>query len=93
MTEEFLRALGAMALVLGLMGGLALLAKHFGWAAPLKATSAQGRLRLIESLSLDPQRRLVLVRCDDHEHVLVLGPQGDMVVEANKPAKEEDKDA
>ena len=29
---------------------------------------------------LDPRRRMVVVRVDDREHVLLLGPAGDVVV-------------
>ncbi|MBC7768320.1 MAG: flagellar biosynthetic protein FliO [Phycisphaerales bacterium] len=42
--------------------------------------SAPRRLKLSESLMLDPRRRLVLVRCDGREHLILLGPSGDIVV-------------
>jgi hypothetical protein len=29
---------------------------------------------------IDPRRRLVIVRCDGREHLLLLGPGGDVVV-------------
>jgi flagellar protein FliO/FliZ len=29
---------------------------------------------------LDPRRRLVIVRCDDREHLLLLSAAGDLVV-------------
>jgi flagellar protein FliO/FliZ len=39
------------------------------------------RLAIIESLTLDPQRRLVLVRMDDQERLLLLG-EGRVLAEA-----------
>ena len=37
-------------------------------------------------MPIDNRRRLVLVRRDDREHLLLLGPQGETVVETNIPA-------
>jgi flagellar protein FliO/FliZ len=41
-----------------------------------------------ESLMLDARHRMVIVRVDEREHVLLLGPAGDVVVNemAAKPA-------
>ncbi len=39
----------------------------------------QGRLGLLDSLALDPRRRLVLVRCDDRCALMLLG-QHDQVI-------------
>jgi flagellar protein FliO/FliZ len=71
---DILRMMAALAVTLGL-GGLALVVtRRF---APLEVLRArpQGerRLAVVESLMLDPQRRLVLVRCDGREHLLLLG--------------------
>jgi len=46
------------------------------------------RLAMVDSLVLGAKHRLVLVRRDDHEHLLLLGPAGDLLVEADcKPPK------
>jgi flagellar protein FliO/FliZ len=37
-------------------------------------------MKVSESLMLDPRRRLVIVRCDEREHLILLGPGGDIVV-------------
>lgn len=42
--------------------------------------NAPRRLKISESLMIDPRRRLVIVRCDGREHLLLLGPAGDVVV-------------
>jgi flagellar protein FliO/FliZ len=38
------------------------------------------RLAVVESFILDVQRRLVIVRCDDTEHLILLGNKQDMVI-------------
>jgi flagellar protein FliO/FliZ len=48
------------------------------------------RMKVTESLMLDPRRRMVIVRCDDREHLILLGPGGDIVV-GEQAAKEEAK--
>jgi flagellar protein FliO/FliZ len=47
-------------------------------------------MKVTESLMLDPRRRMVIVRCDDREHLILLGPGGDIVV-GEQAAKEEAK--
>ncbi|OPB35565.1 flagellar biosynthetic protein FliO [Bartonella taylorii] len=41
------------------------------------------RLTLCDTLSIDRARRLILVRCDDKEHLLLIGGLTDVVVESN----------
>ncbi|WP_273756724.1 flagellar biosynthetic protein FliO [Bartonella sp. MM73XJBT] len=41
------------------------------------------RLTLCETIVIDRTRRLVLVRCDNKEHLLLIGGLTDIVVEAN----------
>ena len=83
---DVLRMMAALAVTLGL-GGLALvLVRKF---APLEVlrmrAPGERRLALVESLMLDPQRRLVLVRCDGREHLLILG-EGRLLAELDAPA-------
>jgi flagellar protein FliO/FliZ len=37
-------------------------------------------MRVTETLLIDTRRRLVIVRVDDREHVMLLGPAGDVLV-------------
>ena len=71
---DLIRAAAALALTLGLVGGAALLGRRFGPGAftRLQASKVR-RLTVVESLVLDPARRLVMVRVDDREHLLLLG--------------------
>lgn len=45
------------------------------------------RLEIVETLTLDVRRRLVIVRCDGVEHLLLLGAAQDVVVAADLPQK------
>ncbi len=69
----------------------------FSWAVKKMGLSGEGlvgkeknkrRLKVIESMALDARRRLVLVRRDDKEHLLVLGQDGETVVETGIEAKQ-----
>jgi flagellar protein FliO/FliZ len=75
---DWARALFALIATLALIVGAAYAARRLGMLQP----GAQGprRLKVSESLMLDPRRRLVLVRCDGREHLILLGPGGDVVV-------------
>jgi hypothetical protein len=75
----------AFVLVLALIGGVAWLVRRFG-AGALGASTARGRqarLGVIEAAAVDGRRRLVLVRRDNVEHLIMLGGPTDLVVEAN----------
>jgi flagellar protein FliO/FliZ len=79
---DYLRFMLALAFVLGLILGAALLAKRFGLGnqAPMRLRG-QKRLAIVESMALDTKHRLVLVRRDQTEHLIVVGATSDLVVE------------
>ena len=83
---DVLRMMAALAVTLGL-GGLALVLESK--LAPREELRirppGERRLALVESLMLDPQRRLVLVRCDGREHLLILG-EGRLLTDLEAPA-------
>jgi hypothetical protein len=75
----------AFVIVLALIGVVAWLVRRFGTGA-LSASSARGRqarLGVIETTAVDSRRRLLLVRRDNVEHLIMLGGPTDLVVEAN----------
>jgi flagellar protein FliO/FliZ len=80
---ELARAFFALLLTLGLIGLAAWGARRFGpeWLVRLQRPKAERRLAIIESLPLDPARRLVLVRLDATERLLLLG-EGRVIGEA-----------
>ena len=68
------------ALLVGLGFGLKYI-KTRGLTLPGMIPRTAQRLQIMESLPLDVQRRLVIVRCDDAEHLLLLGHDRDIVVD------------
>jgi flagellar protein FliO/FliZ len=87
---DFARAFFALAVTLGLVGLAAYGARRFGpeWLVRLQRPKADRRLAIIESLPLDPARRLVLVRLDSTERLLLLG-EGQMLAEVPSTASPE----
>jgi flagellar protein FliO/FliZ len=71
----------ALLLVLGLIFALAWIARRLGVMGRLGATGGRRRLAIVEVLPLDGKRRLVLLRRDGTEHLVLLGLTGDVVVE------------
>lgn len=81
-SSNYLRLILALGLVLALIGVFALLLRRFGPNAGLPVKrKGERRLGLVEVLALDARRRLVLVRRDGVEHLLLLGMGDDVVVE------------
>lgn len=78
--EQTLKAVFALVAVIGLIGLLGLGLRRFAPAALISGRPGK-RLAVVEALTLDPKRRLVLVRRDDVEHLLLVGPENAMVVE------------
>jgi flagellar protein FliO/FliZ len=85
---DFARAFFALALTLGLIGLAAFGLRRFGpeWLVRLQRPKADRRLSIIESLPLDPARRLVLVRLDSTERLLLLG-EGRVIAETPAAAR------
>lgn len=75
----------AFVIVLALIGVAAWLVRRFGGSA-LGSSSNRGRmprLAVIDAAAVDGRRRLVLVRRDNVEHLLMIGGPTDIVVEPN----------
>ena len=72
---ETARAIFALAFTLGLVGLGAWALRRFGpeTVARLVPARRERRLALVETLVLDPARRLVLVSLDGEERLLLLG--------------------
>ena len=84
---SYLRVLLAFLFVIALIGALHLLLKRMDWQKRLYGVRKGARLAVVESVMLDPKHKLVLVRRDDREHLLLLGQQSDRVVETGIEAK------
>lgn len=70
---DYLQAALSLAFVLGLL--LVAAAALRRWRGRLPGSSG-GRLSVIETRALDARNRLVLVRWDDREHLLLIGQSG-----------------
>lgn len=70
----------AFILVIGLIALCAWALRRFGLGGAIRPVRGR-RLAVVESLALDPRHRLVLVRRDDREHLILIGT-GETVVES-----------
>lgn len=72
---DFLRAVFALAITLGLVGLAAVALRKYGpdAIARISAQKKDRRLKVVESLVLDPARRLLIVDCDGRERLVLLG--------------------
>lgn len=72
---ETIRAIAALGITLGLIGLAAYGARRWGpdWLTRIAPSRTDKRLSMIESLPLDASRRLVLVRLDGVEKLILLG--------------------
>lgn len=84
---DFARAVFALAMTMGLIGLAAVALRRWGpeTIARLAGPRRERRLAVVETLVLDPARRLVLVSCDGEERLLLLG-EGQVLPPAAPPA-------
>lgn len=88
-TETYMRFVLTLLFVLALIGVLAWLARRVGLGNRVaRAGGSHRRLAVSEVRVLDGKRRLILVRRDEVEHLVLLGPQQDLLVESGIPAPE-----
>jgi flagellar protein FliO/FliZ len=82
-----------MFVLVGLLGAIGLLALAIqrGWI--LKNITGlrymkpeERRLKVSETLVIDPRRRVVIVKCDDEEYVVLLGAESETLL-STQPAK------
>jgi flagellar biogenesis protein FliO len=76
----------AFVLVMALIGLTAWLIRQFGAVRPGSSSGTRSRLprlAVLDSAAVDARRRLVLIRRDNVEHLLMIGGPTDVVVEAN----------
>jgi len=80
-----IRLIIAFVVVLALIAVTAWLVRQFGRGALTSAggRGRQPRLAVIDAASVDTRRKLVLVRRDNVEHLLMIGGPSDVVIEPN----------
>lgn len=87
---DLVRATFALAFTLGLVGLAAWALRRYGPDAVARMVPArrERRLAVVETLILDPARRLVIIRCDGEERLLLLG-EGTPLAPLARPAPPE----
>ncbi len=75
-----IKALAALAFVLGLLLGGTWLLRKYGSRIGLKPGQVSQDLKVVEWRSLDMRRKLAVVRWGDKEHLVCLAPTGDMLI-------------
>ena len=77
---DLARYFGALILVLGLMGGAWLATKRYGVPGIIQRQNLR-RLSVVESLMIGSRHKLMLVKRDGTEHLVLMGPQGATLIE------------
>jgi flagellar protein FliO/FliZ len=78
--DSYTRFLVSLVFVLALIALFAWLLRRFGPTTRLKPRGLR-RLSVVEIVPIDARRRLVLLRRDDTEHLVLLGASQDLVIE------------
>jgi flagellar protein FliO/FliZ len=76
---RFVLALVAVIALIALAGWAA---KRFGLAGRIAAPGGRRRLAVIETAPIDGKRRLVLLRRDDTEHLVLVGGEATLLIES-----------
>ncbi|WP_298675624.1 flagellar biosynthetic protein FliO [uncultured Sphingomonas sp.] len=89
---SLLRTLGALGLVLGMLWGALWAVRRYDLQLPNRVSTTGGRrIEMVERLSVDGRRSVALIRRDDVEHLILIGPEGHAIVETGiaAPARPE----
>ncbi len=81
-----LQTLLALGFVIALLIAFAYGVKKLGFIARVTVEQDKNqkkRLNIVEILPVDAKRRLVLIRRDDKEHLIMLGAERDLLIEQN----------
>lgn len=78
---DFAKLMVALIFVLGLMGGLTLILKKLGYNQAPVTKGGEKRLSVSEILPLDQRRRLAIIKCGPKEHLVILGQNGETVID------------
>jgi flagellar protein FliO/FliZ len=81
--DDYFRFLLALLFVLGLIGVMVFVGRRFNLTPKITSAKADRRLRIVEILPVDAKRRMILVRRDNVEHLVMLSTTNDVVIERN----------
>lgn len=80
---SFMRTMGALALVLGMLAAALWMVKRYNIRLPgsMGGAATGKRVELIERTGIDARRSVALIRRDGREHLVLLSPEGNLVIE------------
>jgi flagellar protein FliO/FliZ len=79
----YLRFVVALVFVLALIGVVAWAGRRMGFLGQVTMRrGGAGRIGVVEAVTIDAKRRLVLVRRDGVEHLVLLGPTTELLLES-----------
>lgn len=83
----YFKAFLGLAIVLGLILGLSYLLKRMGLGDGMRGPlGRKRRLATVEAVMLDSRHKAILMRRDDVEHLILVGPNTSQVIESGIPA-------
>lgn len=87
--SEIFRFVASLVFIIGLIGLCAYAAKKLGLASGgVTTTGSQKRLAIIEVKVIDAKHRLILMRRDGKEHLVLLGGEQNLLIESGIDAPE-----
>jgi len=86
---EYARFALALIFVLGLIAGCSWLGKRLGLAPRTTTGGSAKRLNVVAIQSVDSRRKLVLIRRDNIEHLILLNGERDLLIESGIESREE----
>lgn len=78
-----LKAVSAFVFVIALMYLFSWIMKKTAVANNLTTAKSKARLKIVEFLPVDHSRKLVIIKRDDKEHLLLLGANSETVIETD----------
>lgn len=87
--SEIFRFVAALAFILGLIGLCAMLAKRFGLAPGVTSVGSNRRVGIVEVRPVDAKHRLLLIRRDGKEHLVLIGGEHPLLIESGIDAPEQ----
>lgn len=87
-TTNYLQFGAALIFVLALIGAIALLLRAVGGLQFAQRRAGDRRLSITESLLVDARRRVILIRRDDEEYLVLLSPHGDVILDDRLKVKD-----
>ena len=80
---DILKSVAALGAVLGLIGLLAAFLRRGASLTAFRAKLQARRLAVVESMGLDSRRRVVILRCDGREHLILLSATGETLISSD----------